>query len=84
MAHSLNLAAKHVFEALALTPHRVLAEGEDSHAAGVDVDQDEVDEEGELDENELVDFQPSDLLGKARAFVTQACLPLDGSYPWCL
>jgi hypothetical protein len=78
MAHSLNLAAKHVLEAFAPTPPHILAKGRDSRAAKpADVDQG--DEEGELDENELVDFQPGDLLGKTHAFVTQACLPFDDS-----
>ena len=81
MAHSLNLAAKHVLEAFAPTPRRVLAEGNDAAKPAADVDQDEIDEEdgeideedSELDENELVDFQPGDLLGKVHAFVKQAC-----------
>jgi hypothetical protein len=79
MAHSLNIAAKHVLEAFMPTPpHRILAEGKDSRAANpVEVDQDGIDEEeSELDENETVDFQPGDILGKAHAFVNQACPPL--------
>ena len=78
MAHSLNLAAKHVLEAFASTPPHILVKRKNSRTAKpADVDQD--DEEGEFDENELVDFKPGDLLGKAHAFVTQACLPFDGS-----
>ena len=65
MAHSLNLAAKHVLEAFAPTPRHVLAEGNDAAKPAADVEQDEIDEEdGELDENELVNFNPNDLLGK--------------------
>jgi hypothetical protein len=97
MAHSLNLAAKHVLEAFALTPHRVLAKGKHSCTAEpVDDDEEEEEEEeiesdeeedgeseeeedGEVDESELVDFQPGDILGKAHAFVTQACPHFDGS-----
>jgi hypothetical protein len=80
MAHSLNLAAKYVLEALASTPRHVLAKGKkDSHAAkpaAADVDQDDIEsdeEEEEPNENEFVNFNPNDLLGKAHAFVTQAC-----------
>lgn len=80
MAHSLNLAAKRVLEAFAPTPHHVLAKRKGARAAKpADVDQDEIngdeeqEENGELDENELVNFKSSDLLGKAHAFVTQAC-----------
>ena len=82
MAYSLNLAAKHVLEALVLTPHHVLAKGKrkDSRTAkAADVDQDETDEDEGLDESKLIDFQPGNVLGKALAFVTQACLPFDGS-----
>jgi hypothetical protein len=84
MAHSLNLAAKHVLETFAPTPYRILAKGEYSRAAEpADVDQDEIEsdeeEDDEGDENELVDFKPGDLLGKVHAFVTQACPHFDGS-----
>jgi hypothetical protein len=91
MAHSLNLAAKHFLKKLAPTPPRVLAKARRSRAAkpADDVDQDdeienddddeEEEEDGEADETKLVDFQPGDLLGKAHAFVAQACLHFDGS-----
>jgi hypothetical protein len=91
MAHSLNLAAQHFLKALAPTPPRVLAKARCSRAAkpADDVDQDDEienddeeekeEEDGEADETKLVDFQPGDLLGKAHAFVAQACLHFDGS-----
>ena len=87
MAHSLNLAAKHFLEALAPTPPRALAKAKCSRAAkpAADVDQDdeiEIDgeeEDCEADESKIVDFQPGDLVGKAHAFVAQACLHFDGS-----
>jgi hypothetical protein len=83
MAHSLNLAAKRVLEAFAPTPHRVSAKRMDSCTANPsDVDRDEIEsdgeEDGEVDENELVNFEPGDLLGKVHAFVTQACPHFDG------
>ena len=80
MAHSLNLAAKCFLEALAPTPPRTLAKAKRSRTTkpADDVNQDdEVESDGE--EEEVVDFQPGDLLGKARAFVSQACLHFDGS-----
>ena len=53
MAHSLNLAAKHVLEAFARTPHRVLAKGKHSCTAEpVDDDEEEEEEEIESDEEE--------------------------------
>jgi hypothetical protein len=87
MSHSLNLAAKHVLKTFAPihpTPRSREKERDDARASNpaADVDQDdEMDEEdeGELDESKLVDFQPGDLLGKALAFVTQACPHSDGS-----
>ena len=92
MAHSLNLAAQHFLEALAPTPPRALAKAKRSRATkpADDVDQDdeiesggeeeEEEEDGEADEDKIVDFQPGDLLGKAHAFVAQACLHFDGSW----
>ena len=88
MAHSLNLAAKCFLEALAPTPPRTLAKAKRSRTTkpAADVDQDdeieggrEEEEDGEADESKIVDFQPGDLLGKARAFVSQARLHFDGS-----
>ena len=89
MAHSLNLAAQHFLEALEPTPPRVLAKAKRSHAAkpADDVNQDDEIEsdgeegegDGEADESKIVDFQPGDLLGKAHAFVAQACPHFDGS-----
>ena len=84
MAHSLNLAAKHVLEAFAPTPRHLVAKRKHSCAAEpVDDEEEEIEsdeeEDGEVDESELVDFQPGDLLGKAHAFVTQACPHFDGS-----
>ena len=89
MAHSLNLAAKHFLKELAPTPPRALAKAKRSRATkpADDVDQDdeiesdgEEEEDGEADESKIVDFQPGDLLGKAHAFVAQACLHFDGSW----
>jgi hypothetical protein len=85
MAHSLNLAAKHVLEAFALTPRHLVAKGKYSCAAETaDVDQDDEiesdeEEDGEVDEDKVVDFKPNDLLGKVHAFIIQACPHFDGS-----
>ena len=92
MAHSLNLAAKHFLKALAPTPPRALAKAKCSSAEkpAADIDQDDEiesdgeeeedeEEDGEADESKIVDFQPGDLLGKAHAFVAQACPHFDGS-----
>jgi len=88
MAHSLNLAAKHFLKELAPTPPRALAKAKRSRATkpADDVDQDdetesdgEEEEDGEADESKIVDFQLGDLLGKAHAFVAQACPHFDGS-----
>ena len=91
MAHSLNLAAKHFLKAFGPTPRRVLTKAKCSSAEkpAADVDQDdeiesdgeeEEEEDGEADESKIVDFQPGDLVGKAHAFVAQACLHFDGSW----
>jgi hypothetical protein len=80
MAHSLNVAAKHVLEALRPTPRRVLAKKNSRAAKSDNVDQDEDESESDeeeddgSDEEDVVEFQPGDLLGKVHAFVTQACL----------
>ena len=87
MAHSLNLAARHFLKAFGPTPRRVLTKAKCSSAEkpAADVDQDDEiesdgeEEDGEADEDKIVDFQPGDLLGKAHAFVAQACLHFDGS-----
>ena len=89
MAHSLNLAAKHFLKAFAPTPPRALAKAKCSRAEkpADDVDQDdEIESDGEeeeedcdSDKSEPVDFQPGDLVGKAHAFVAQACPHFDGS-----
>ena len=87
MAHSLNLAAKHFLKELAPTPPRALAKAKRSRATkpADDVDQDDEtesdgEEDGEADEDKIVDFQPGDLLGKAHAFVAQACPHFNGSW----
>ena len=86
MAHNLNLAAKHVLEAFASTPRnstrkRISRTAEPATDDEDDVDQDEPEDEedGGLDSDKLVNFNPHDLLGKVHAFVTQACPHFDGS-----
>ena len=94
MAHSLNLAARHFLKELAPTPPRALAKARCSRATkpaddvyqddeiksdGEEEEEDDDEEDGEADEDKIVDFQPGDLLGKAHAFVAQACPHFDGS-----